>query len=169
MSQDPFHESGLALGPYLRYELCLLEFKIGLLPSKLPNYTSQFRAMFIFQLHNHGRGMKATRSALAFICLMSGVVLYPLGLYLSKVLGHRDTYPSFNPWRLDLFHDLMVPLPVIIPAVLVLIGCVFSVQVFIKTARSGGLRELFRFKTIHLWIGVLVLIYIILAYIVVLS
>jgi hypothetical protein len=113
--------------------------------------------------------MKPTKSTLALICLICGLVLYPVGLYLSKAVAHQDRYSSLNPWRVDLFHDLVVPLPAIIPAALLLAGCVLSVQVSIGIARSRGVRDLLRYRTVHLWVGVLLLVYIVATYVVALT
>src|SRR6266498_2682441 len=108
--------------------------------------------------------MRTNKSKIAFFCLLAGLILYPFGLYLSKVAGHDDTYPNSNPWELDLFHDVVVPLPVIIPSLLIIAGCLFSVQVIVVIARDEGIAGLLRMKTLHLWCGAALFIYIILAF-----
>ena len=111
--------------------------------------------------------MKITHSLLALVCLFSGVLLYPLGLLGSRVAQRHDTYSNFDPWRIDWFHAVIVPLPILIPAALLLAGCLLSIRTGFVIIRTEGVKGLFRLKTIHLWCGALLLIYVIVAYIVV--
>jgi len=109
--------------------------------------------------------MKPTRSSIALICLTGGLLLYPLGLYLSKQVSQRDVPAGLNPWGTNVLHDVLVPLPAAIPAALILIGCGLSLEILVNIARREGVRAMFRVRRSHLWLGVLILAYIVVAFI----
>jgi len=106
--------------------------------------------------------MKANKSAIAFACLFLGLSFYPAGVYFSKMLSREPAPTNFSPWPTG--RELITPLPVLIPGLLVIMGCIISVRLILQGFRAGGIKATLGWKTIHLWLGLLLLIYIIVSY-----